>query len=245
MGPSVGVPPSPDRWPPPTPRGGGGLSFLGRGSPTASAPDKPRCSRTLNANKVIHSLWTSPGVEGASGASGRGKDNFLGIFDRFARFGHRTVRSSPDPPSGGHNEGGNLMTTSARSVALQLSHMDRDQLEEIVQAIREAIDDLIDWDNVDDNDPVVRLIDLGIINDLRRRTHRFTARVTIDVEVDVTTTVDEDTAQDALATYLEHLAAVAGDVISGYSDDYSRFSIDDDPEATQEVDVADTDIDWM
>jgi hypothetical protein len=137
------------------------------------------------------------------------------------------------------------MTTSARSAALRLSTMDTYQLEEVVDIIRELVDDLVDWENVDDNDPVVGLIDLGIVNDLRRRTHRFTARVTIDVEVDVTTTADEDTAQEALATYLEHLASVAGDAISGYSDAYSRFSIDEDPDATHEIDVADTDIDWM
>jgi len=136
------------------------------------------------------------------------------------------------------------MTTSARSAALRLSHMDRDQLEEVISTIWELVDDLVDWDNVDDNDPVVRLIDLGLVNDLRRRTHRFTVQVTIDVEVDVTTTADEDTAQNALEDHLKHLASIAGAAIIGYSDDYGRFSIDEDPDATYSLDVDDTDIDW-
>ena len=127
---------------------------------------------------------------------------------------------------------------SNRTAAHRLHSMSVDELTDVVDTLADMVSRHVDWDEVDDHDPIVQLVELGIVEDGRRRTHQFIVKITVEVEVDITTILDERDAR-------EQVEAIAGDLATLATDAIERapgpWDVEDDDDAEVDIQIGRTD----
>ena len=132
------------------------------------------------------------------------------------------------------------MDMSVSTVAARLRLMTDSELRDVVRSVQ-ALAAAQDWD--DPSEALVLLADMAVVPDGRRTEHTLVVRVTVDIDVRLTTTQDPDDIGDDLSDHvLEQVDATFGHALGRA---VRSFRVPDDSAATIDAEYPSVTVDLM